>query len=246
MKSSVKNGLLASVIFSLIAVIAIQTWFMADMKDQLDELSANTVEPATAVIAAVQPENDNTASSQSQSETAENSPADSDDAQAPHATEPQQPATGYSRSPFDDDWFKHHDLDNWNPYAEIQRMQHEMDQIFNNAFGRFGSDPAFQNMQGFVTPGMDLRDEGDHFVAIVDLPGAEKDAISIDLEDQTLTVSAEQRFENQRSDEQGNIIFQERRSGSFRRSMVLPEPVVTSEMHSDYKNGVLTITIPKA
>ncbi len=152
------------------------------------------------------------------------------------------PVWGY-RSPFDDPWFRR--FDNRDPFADIQRMQWEMERFIDETFRRFGVDRSWHNMDGVITPGLDLRDEGDHYVAVVDIPGADKDAINIELNDRTLRISAQQHQENKRTDDKGNVIFQERRSGMFQRMVTLPEPVSASGMKSDYKDGVLTITIPK-
>ncbi len=156
----------------------------------------------------------------------------------------QPPAWGY-RSPFDDPWFHQYGQRDWDPFAEIERMQREMDQLIQDTFARFGVDRDFAHMHNVITPGLDLRDEGDHYVAVVDIPGADKDAINIKLDERRLSISAEQHQENKRTDDKGNVIFQERRSGMFKRMVMLPEPVSASGMKSEYKDGVLTITIPK-
>lgn len=156
-----------------------------------------------------------------------------------------QPPAWDARSAFDDPWFRRHGYGDWDPYAEIQRMQWEMERFIENTFRRFDLDRSWHRMNGVITPGLDLRDEGDHYIAIVDIPGADKDAINIELKDRMLSISAQQHQENKRTDSQGNIIFQERRSGVFRRMVTLPEPVSASDMKSEYKDGVLTITIPK-
>jgi len=162
----------------------------------------------------------------------------------PYAMPHYPPAWGHA-SPFDDPWFRRFDQPGWDPYAEIERMQRDMDRFIQNTIHRFGIDRDFARMNGVITPGLDLRDEGDHYVAVLNLPGADKDAINIQLDGQTLSISAEQHQQNKRTDARGNIIFQERRSGMFKRMVTLPEPVSSTGMRSDYQDGVLTITIPK-
>ena len=150
---------------------------------------------------------------------------------------------------FNDDFFNNapYDMQTWNPYEEIQRMQREMDRMFNNAFNRFNNSPDFQHLfrDGFATPEMDVTEDDKNYTVIVNLPGSSKENVSVDLNEQTLTVKAEQKFEKLDKDSKGNIIFQERRSGSFLRSITLPGPVKHAGMKTKIDNGVLTITIPK-
>lgn len=170
-------------------------------------------------------------------------------AQHTPATQPhsqQQPAPPSS---FNNNFFNSapYNAQTWNPYEEIQRMQRNMDRMFNNAFNRFNNSPDFQHLfrESFTTPEMDLKEDSNKYTVIVNLPGSSKDNISVNLNGQTLTVKGEQKFEKQDKDSQGNIIFQERRSGSFQRSITLPGPVKQAGMKTKIDNGVLTITIPK-
>ena len=148
-----------------------------------------------------------------------------------------------------DDFFNNapYDARAWNPYEEIQHMQRDMDRMFNDAFNRFNNSPDFQHLfrESFTTPEMDLQEDNDKYTVIVNLPGSNKDNISVNLNGQTLTVQGEQKLEKQNKDSQGNIIFQERRSGSFQRSITLPGPVKQAGMKTKIDNGVLTIIIQK-
>lgn len=99
--------------------------------------------------------------------------------------------------------------------------------------------------QNFKVPEMDVKEDADKYTVIVNLPGSDAKDVSVNLDGQRLTVRGEQRFEKQDKDNSGNIIFQERRSGSFQRSVTLPGPVKQAGMKTDVKNGVLTVTVPK-
>ena len=217
---------------------------MAGMKEQMDvihtqQTTIQTIEKNT---------DDNTSSSnaavQSNADTLPLKPQKAPEKQLSRPMIQQPP-----RSLFDDDFFNQHsnDAQNWNPYEEIQRMQRDMDRMFNNTFSRFNGNPDFQHLfaQRFTTPEMDVQEDDNQYTVIVDLPGASEENISVNLDDQTLTVKGEQEFEKQDKDAMGNIIFQERRSGSFQRSITLPGPVKQSGMKTEVSNGVLTITIPK-
>jgi HSP20 family molecular chaperone IbpA len=107
--------------------------------------------------------------------------------------------------------------------------------------------PGFMHpMRGGMTPAMDLQDKGDNYVVLVDVPGMDADGISVKLEDNRLSISAKQSYDKEDKDSKGNVIFHERRSGSFSRSLTLPGPVKKQGMKTDFDKGVLRITIPKA
>jgi len=232
-----KQILLTGLLLLLVVIVGIQAWYMVDMKEQL-----NIIHKQQMVVAPVTNNNINTA------------PARKLPVKNQVATQPSQQQTAPKSQPqahtlFDNDFFKSspYDAQAWNPYEEIQRMQRDMDRMFNNAFSRFNSSPDFQHLfrQGFTTPEMDIQEDDVQYTVIIDLPGSNKDNISVNLDGQTLTVKGEQNFTKQDKDNMGNIIFQERRSGSFQRSITLPGPVKQSGMKTEISNGVLTITIPK-
>lgn len=230
-----KSIILPTLVSALIVVVGIQAWFMADMKKQLDDLRAQASTNAPTA-------------QQAQQQVKPPEPV----IEAPQqpAPPPAKPAPDWPpRSLFEDNWFNQPPgTRSWDPHREIQRMQREMDLMFNDAFGRFNYVPDFPDLPrgSSVTPDIDLKDEGDKYIALVDLPGADENDISVKLEDQVLTISGKQHYQQQNRDSHGNITFRERRSGSFRRSVSLPDPVKESGMKTELDNGVLKITIPKA
>ncbi len=136
---------------------------------------------------------------------------------------------------------------NWNPYEEMQRMQRDMDKAFNHAFNGFHQNSNFQHFfkQNILTPEMDIHESASRYTVIVNLPGADAKDISVNLDGQTLTVKGEQSSSRQDKNSKGHVIYQERRSGMFQRSITLPKPVQQNGMKTQVKNGVLTVTIQK-
>ncbi len=90
---------------------------------------------------------------------------------------------------------------------------------------------------------VDVADHDDEFVVTADLPGFEKDDIDVTLRDNRLRISAEQESEIEEGDEE--YIRQERSQRSMSRTITLPDPVDESSVSAEYRNGVLTITLPK-
>ena len=93
------------------------------------------------------------------------------------------------------------------------------------------------------SPALDLYQNKDNIVAVLELPGMKKDEIEISLHDGTLTISGERKSgaANGQSAERS-----ERYVGKFRRSITLPAPVDPGKVAATYRDGILTVTLPKA
>lgn len=135
----------------------------------------------------------------------------------------------------------------WNPFEEMQRMQNEMNKIFGDMRSNFYRSPDFNSfMKPFsFSPTLDLTEEDEQFVIKVDIPGSDESNINVKVDDQRLTISATTKKSGD-SNGQGNMFRSERFMGQFERSLVLPAPVRADKMKTEYKDGVLIITVPKA
>jgi HSP20 family protein len=124
----------------------------------------------------------------------------------------------------------------WEPFREIAQMQSEMGRLFDGLMeGRRGT-------QNWV-PALDVWETESDVVYAFDLPGLAEDEISIEVADDTLTVTGERRRE---TEEQGDRFFRyERRYGSFSRAVGLPAGVDDSKIAASYKDGVLEVRVPK-
>lgn len=137
--------------------------------------------------------------------------------------------------------------DDWNPFQDMERMREHMDQVFGNAMNRaqkeFGGFDLGRDFE--FAPDLDLQEKPDEYVVHMDIPGADKSKIKINLEDRTLTVSGtrDEQSEDQRG---GRVWRSERQIGQFQRSILLPGPVISDKMEAHYDKGVLVITVPKA
>jgi len=92
------------------------------------------------------------------------------------------------------------------------------------------------------TPALDLYQNNDNIVAVVELPGMHKEDIEISLQDSVLTISGERK--DQKVAE--GVARTERFVGKFRRSVTLPTRVDVNNVNATYKDGILTVTLPKA
>ncbi len=128
------------------------------------------------------------------------------------------------------------------------------DPFFRN-FDRLFSDDFFRPF-GFMTrpneelgqagwlPAVDVRETDDAFVFTAELPGIAKEAVEITVDDGILTLKGERRFNE--NDEEKNYRRIERAYGSFSRSFTLPSAVDAERIEASFKDGLLTVDVPKA
>jgi HSP20 family protein len=131
----------------------------------------------------------------------------------------------------------------WEPIAELNSIQNEMNRLFNTFFDQ----PAAAGRGGAPgrrwIPPMDLVETADHYVLRADLPGLSDEDINIQLEDNVLTVSGERKARHEGNEEGYYRI--ERAFGTFARSLTLPEGVDPDGVQAEFDRGVLEIRIPK-
>jgi len=128
----------------------------------------------------------------------------------------------------------------WPALGRLSNLRDELDNLFELPFlSNLASQTQLFN--GW-TPALDLYQSNDNVTAVVELPGMRKEDIDISLHDGTLTISGERKHEV--GDEKAER--SERYVGKFRRSITLPSRVDTSKVNATYKDGVLTVTLPKA
>jgi HSP20 family protein len=94
------------------------------------------------------------------------------------------------------------------------------------------------------TPALDLYQNNDNLVAVVELPGMLKENIEISLHDGTLTIAGERKSDTETNGDSATRT--ERFNGKFRRSITLPTRVDVNRVSAIYKDGILTVTLPKA
>jgi len=125
------------------------------------------------------------------------------------------------------------------PNRTLRDLQREVDSIFDQFFGRGGDDET----STVWAPRTDLSETDDAFRIRLDVPGMTKDDITINLQNNTLTVSGERTTE--RKDEGEEYVRVERAFGNFHRTFTLPNAVDADKVEAAYDDGVLTINVPK-
>jgi HSP20 family protein len=126
----------------------------------------------------------------------------------------------------------------WSPFAELEAFRREVDRLFREFFGEERTPAA----RGW-TPSVDIYETPAEVVVQAELPGVKREDIQIELTDDRLTL----RGKKERSQEAENATYHllERNYGEFERSFVLNVPVDIDKAEASYRDGVLTIRLPK-
>ena len=91
----------------------------------------------------------------------------------------------------------------------------------------------------------DVHEHDDHYEIDIDLPGFQKDELTLNLENGYLTVGAAKGLDKEQKDKKGKVIRQERYAGAMQRTFYVGEALTEEDVHAKYENGVLSLTIPK-
>jgi len=127
------------------------------------------------------------------------------------------------------------------PAPNLASFRKEIDRLFD----RFWEDDAAElpTLREWV-PSLDFSEDADAYTVRVEIPGLESKDVKVMLQDNVLTVKGEKKEETKRKDER--FYRMERCYGAFSRSLRLPSAVEGAKVNAVFKNGVLTITVPKA
>src|SRR5437764_3701117 len=127
----------------------------------------------------------------------------------------------------------------WDPFREMNSLQSNLNRIFQDD-GR-GSDELMTS--GTFVPPVDIYEDANGITLKMEVPGVSQNDINISLENNTLTVSGERKFEKNEKEENFHRI--ERRYGAFTRSFTLPNTVDVEKANANYENGILSIQLAK-
>ena len=130
----------------------------------------------------------------------------------------------------------------WEPLRELSSLQNEMNRLFNTVFDQPTTGGNGGQGRRWV-PAMDLLETDEHFVLRADLPGMREEDVSVELEDNVLTLSGERKAEHE--ERQEGYYRVERAFGRFSRSLTLPKGVDAEAVTAAFTDGVLEVRIPK-
>jgi HSP20 family protein len=125
----------------------------------------------------------------------------------------------------------------WDPYRTLQS---QIDRLFENTL--FHQQPGNTALTAWA-PNVDIRETANEVVLEADLPGLEEKDLDVRVENNMLTIGGERKFESKVSED--DYMRLERSYGSFTRSFALPPTVEPEGIRAEYRNGVLTVRLPK-
>lgn len=110
--------------------------------------------------------------------------------------------------------------------------------LFDDVFGvpMFSSDRIMRT---------DVEESDDHYTLKMDLPGYQKEDVTVSLNRGNLTISAKRNTSKDEKDDRGNILRQERFTGNCSRTFSVGTDVKDTDIHASFKDGILTVTVPK-
>jgi HSP20 family protein len=126
------------------------------------------------------------------------------------------------------------------PFRGINSLQDQVNRLFDETFSRGRS---AESEMGTWAPAVDIYETEQELVLKADLPEVIQQEIDIRIENNMLTIRGERKFHNEVS--QDNYLRIERAYGPFTRSFSLPNTINTEAIKADYRNGVLSIRMPK-
>lgn len=130
----------------------------------------------------------------------------------------------------------------WDPFRELETISDRLNRFFgrSNLLGDFTRESLAATDWA---PSVDVAESAEEYTIKAELPAVRKEDVKVTIENHVLTVSGERKHEKDEKTKKVHRV--ERFQGSFMRSFVLPENVDESKLTADYKDGLLTLHIPK-
>jgi HSP20 family protein len=132
------------------------------------------------------------------------------------------------------------ELTGWPTFGRLTDLRDEIDRLFESPLSEVAR--ASRLFSGW-NPALDLYEDKDNLVVKVELPGMKREGIEVSLHEGSLSISGERKSEEKHED--ADVYRTERFFGRFQRTVALPTPVAADKVKAQYKDGILTITLPK-
>ncbi len=132
----------------------------------------------------------------------------------------------------------------WDPWGDIVSLREAMNNLLEESFVRPQPGTSGPGMASSLA--LDVKETPDTFMVTASVPGVPPSDIDITILGDTLRIRGERREERQEGGQNERWLIRERRFGAFERTVSLPTTVKADAATADFKDGVLTITLPKA
>jgi len=132
------------------------------------------------------------------------------------------------------------ELSAWPSIGRLTGLRDEIDRLFESPLAELARSSRL--LSGW-TPALDLYEDKDHLYVKLEVPGMKREDIDVSLHEGSLSISGERKSEERHQD--AEVYRAERFFGRFQRTVTLPTPVAADRVKAQYKDGILTITLPK-
>lgn len=132
------------------------------------------------------------------------------------------------------------ELTSWTGFGRLTDLREEIDRLFEAPLAELNR--TSQLLSGW-TPAIDVHEDKDNVYVKAELPGMKREEIEVSLHEGTLSIAGERKGESKY--EGAEVYRAERFVGRFQRTLTLPAPVASEKVKAQYKDGLLTITLPK-
>jgi HSP20 family protein len=129
----------------------------------------------------------------------------------------------------------------WDPFRDMVTLREKMNRLFEDIYSGRGEDKDIAATTW--APSVDIYETESELVMTAEIPGVDEKDVEIKVEDNTLTLKGERKFERETKEENYHRI--ERSYGTFYRAFTLPNSIDPDKIHAEHENGVLKISMPK-
>ncbi len=129
-------------------------------------------------------------------------------------------------------------ISRWEPFRDMLSLRADMDRLFSSLFGG-----AHEEREGLWAPIVDIEEDNDSILVKAEIPGMSKEDIKVSVQSNILTITGERKHESETKNKTFHRV--ERSYGKFSRMITLPTDVDSDKVKANYKDGILSIVLPK-
>lgn len=134
----------------------------------------------------------------------------------------------------------------WQPFQELSTIRKQMDRLFEDMLSISDRDwMGLHSMGGMWTPAVEIEEIDKELVLKAEIPGIDAKDLEVEVGEEQVTISGEHKEEKLAEDRDKNYFHSEFHYGKFQRVIPLPMPIKTDQIKSEFKHGILTLTMPK-
>ncbi len=132
----------------------------------------------------------------------------------------------------------------WEPFGNVASIQDRINRMFDDVFLRAGNAEMSESAIGAWKPAADIYETKNAVMIDIELAGLKKEDVNVEVNDNLLSIRGERKFENEENED--NYYVRERFLGKFYRAFTLPMDVATEKISAKFKDGILTLEIPRS